>query len=306
MHERLSEFFVPVGAPMHPEIMFATVNWTTHVDAGVIYFLMGTRHGLLLTVSLYALRRYYHGPIALLTDKPDGMAGRICADCRLNVFPVPITPLKLRRNSALLTKTTLHRWTPFNPTIFLDADTIPLADPSPLFALTKPGSMVLTQFSNWRLLGSPYTARCARFARAAACWDLFQHRLRTNDPAVNTGVYAFCRQAGLLEQVHQLAMRGQRVFIPDECAMQLTYPDWPHVLVSDTWNSSPRHGLDKPNARIIHAHGGKVLHRNVKTIFLDVLKQVWQANIGYIQEWASQDDWLKDHRKEVETCTWKL
>lgn len=268
---------------------------------GVLYLLTGQSHGLLLTVSLHSLRKHYAGEVAILTDTTDGMAATIARDKRLRAKCIVIGMKRERRNSTLLAKTCLHHWTPFDPTVFLDADTIPVADVSPLFSAVPLASVLLTEFSDWKLSSSPYKARCERFAYEAGRMPLFHDCLRRNDPCINTGVFAFYRDAPLLEEVRELAHRGLRVFIPDECAMQLAYHG-KAAVVDDSWNLSPRHGRHRAIVKVHHAHGSRVLNPATRNLWLTLLGEVWKDNIGGVRAWLDKDRFFIDNREALTPC----
>lgn len=266
---------------------------------GIIYYITGQSHGLLLTVSLHSLRKHYAGPVAILTDTLTGVPASIAADRRLNVSLVQIDLKRERKNSALLAKTYIHRFSPFDPTVFLDADTIPVADPSALFQVPQ-GKVLFTEFSDWRLATSPYKARCERFAHEAGRMPLFHDCLRRNDPCINTGVFAFWKDAPLLEEIRELAHRGLRVFIPDECAAQLLYPG-KAVVVDDRYNLSPRHGKHRALAVCWHCHGSRVLNPATRDLWLTLLGDVWGGNVGNVRTWIGQDRFWADNR-EILSC----
>lgn len=92
---------------------------------GVIYVCFGETYRLLTVLSVSYLRRTgYSGPIRILTDDP-----------RLNLGPLGCEVLSFPSCSGFSTrhyKTQLHKFG-FDSTVFLDADTIPLASLSPAF-----------------------------------------------------------------------------------------------------------------------------------------------------------------------------
>lgn len=260
------------------------------MSAGVCYFLLGESHGLQLLASLWALRRHYRGPVSILTAAGEDIPALICADRRLNAFVTHLKVCKHRKNSALCTKTTLQHFTPFDPTIFLDADTIPVADVTPLFP-TVAEECVWVRFSDWRLCGSPYQARIERLAhRAGLTSHLGRLRLQ-NLPAVNTGVFSFWKTASALAPIHALCHQAFDVFIPDECATQFLYGDYPHRLEVETWNASPRHCRNRAGVKVWHCHGSKQLHRTTRGLFVELLQEVFAQNVGNVREWIGRDRW---------------
>ena len=267
---------------------------------GVIFFLMGTGHAVELVVSIKSLRNHYSGPISLLTPEPNGIAGIIAADRRLDLTITPIEVCQQRRHSAHVTKTWLHRFTPFDVNILIDADTIVMGTPLPLLADVTMEKVVLTQFANWKMCRRAngefglVAKRVHSFAEGAGVLNLFHRQIDQETPALNTGVMAFHRLAPMLEPVHDLAVRGHRKFIPDECAAQLLHLDYPHVLVDDRWNCSPIYGVSKDPV-IFHCHGSKVLADRTRKIWLDLLNGARRENLGGLADWMGEE-----HKKKYQ------
>lgn len=258
--------------------------------AGVCYFLLGDKHGLQLLASLWALRKHYRGPVSILTAAGEDIPALICADRRLDAFVTHLTVCKHRKNSALCTKTTLQHFTPFDPTVFLDADTIPVADVTPLFP-TAAEECVWVRFSDWHVLRSPYEARVRRIGERAGMLHQLKKVISENRPAVNTGVFGFWKRASALQPIHALCHQAFDVFIPDECATQMLYGDYPHRLEDEVWNASPRHCRRKDAVKVWHCHGSKQLHRTTRGLFVGLLREVFEGNVGNVREWIGRDRW---------------
>lgn len=271
------------------------------MSAGVCYFLMGESHGLQLLASLCALRKHYRGPVAILAPSGEVIPAAICADKRLDAFVSPLTVCKHRKNSALCTKTTLQHFTPFDPTLFLDADTIPVADVAPLFPAAAE-ECVWVRFSDWRVCGSPYEARVRRLADRVGHQHLLKRVLAENRPAVNTGVFSFWKTAGALAPIHALCHQAFAVFIPDECATQMLYGDYPHRLEAEKWNASPRHCRDKDAVRVWHCHGSKQFHRTTRGLFTRLLTEIFSLNFGNVRDWIDRDRWWPTVREQYRSA----
>src|SRR5262245_23129169 len=104
---------------------------------GVVYLLTNIQLAARLVVSLYSLRRWYHGPIAVFTTRPESHEiGKRCADdpvlrvCQHRCIERP----GLGYTSSYLTKTTILERSPYKISVFLDADTIVNGSISELFA----------------------------------------------------------------------------------------------------------------------------------------------------------------------------
>jgi hypothetical protein len=121
---------------------------------GVVYMLYGSRHALQLVVSLWSLRRVYQGPVAILCahDGNDATSLRlkeaIDADPRIDATCIPfpfVTTAK--RNNGYANKTLVHRLSPFQRSVFLDADTVIVRPFDELYPTED--EIVLTQFCGW-------------------------------------------------------------------------------------------------------------------------------------------------------------
>ncbi len=256
---------------------------------GVIYLVVGSKRNVVAVVSLWALRKFYRGPICVLSsESPDGhaVAKRITEDKRLSLDLrlIPIVPV--RKHSMNVTKTWLHRYSPFEKTIFLDADTIPMTDFEELWPKTT--EMVLTRFANWNNDGPKIKSRVEWWKGIRP--DLVDKCLAKTNAAVNTGVFGFTRDSEMLESWHQLTLSGYHTFICDEIAAQLIYPDFEHRMLDDRFNCSSCFGVNKNDVRIWHCHGGKHLRPNTKELWLSLFKECWDENIGGINEWLSSKE----------------
>ncbi|MCZ2342185.1 MAG: hypothetical protein LC104_10380 [Bacteroidales bacterium] len=76
-------------------------------------------------------------------------------------------------------------------------------------------------------------------------------------PAINSGVFAWRKGAPILEDWARLTRFGHRLFIPDEIALQIVLPDYPHTILDQRFNCSPKFGIDQDDVRIWHFHGDR-------------------------------------------------
>lgn len=252
---------------------------------GVAFYLRGTAHAVQCLVAIDSLRRWWQGPVALLTDEgEDTLSGAILREPALNLQRAELPLCQQRRNSCLITKTWLYRYTPFDCTLFLDADTFtcgPFFDVWP----SDEEEVTWTAFSDWRTIHSPYQARVERAAQYAPAE--VERCLALNPAAINTGVFCFWRDAAALPAIHELAKQLHPIFIPDEIAAHLLYSHYPHKLVDDRFNSSPRHGRHQRDEQIVHCHGGKVLSPRVRRRWLTLFVSCWQRNLAGVTAWSA-------------------
>lgn len=265
---------------------------------GLIYFNFSIPHLARLAVSLWTLRKVYAGPVAILNAGGDrDVIARLGADERLKVDVVPIEIPQRRRHTAYVAKPSLWRWTPYDCSLYLDADTIVTSDPRPAFSVL--GGIVVTRFSNWVTTGRIYSSRIRQWLTVEHpqhdIKGLAKNVLDKAFPAINTGVFLFNRNNRDLESWEAIAQAGHECSFTDELALQILLPTISCGWLSDQWNASPiYHHCRREDAKIWHFHGCKNLRKDVgKDIWLPVFGEVFHANVGGIQEWYRLDKSLK-------------
>ena len=222
---------------------------------GVLYLMCGTRHAEHFAASLYSLRKYWDGRVAAVVD-PAGriFCERFVGDTGLELIDHDQKALKrkykqgdaTRSGIMYLAKTVLHTYSPFDRTVYLDADTLVAGKLDDLWPTDE--GVVLTQFANWVSTGGKVRGRISDWKKVAP--NEVARMLGTAHPAINTGVLAWSRSdqsQRFHEAWHEMTKR-HLVFMCDELAVQLIYPDHRHTLLDERWNCSPiyswsRHGF---------------------------------------------------------------
>lgn len=274
------------------------------MSRGVIFFNHGQKHCARLVVALSSLRQHYGGPISILdTGESGGVAESIAADGRLAVELQQIPFVARRRNSCYVAKSSLWRHSPYDTTVFLDADTITCGSIQTLFDMAAdragPG-FVVTRFSNWITTGDIIRKRIERWhgieATGIDVERLIRKSLERPHAAINTGIMAWRKDAAILKPWQALTEAGWRTPFTDELAAQLLIRELPHVLLSDRWNCSPIYGFEKEKAVIWHAHGSKHVAFDANrgheghSLWWPRFCHAWKQNIGGIQSWAPAGD----------------
>lgn len=77
-----------------------------------------------LSMSVFSLRKHWSGPICVMTNKPCDLPPKVLEQCEAIVTEVP---------SWNVLKTHIEELSPYDRTIYLDNDTIPVGDLAPLF-----------------------------------------------------------------------------------------------------------------------------------------------------------------------------
>jgi hypothetical protein len=233
---------------------------------GVLYLNLGAKHAVHLIVSLTSLRKHYAGPVAIVTeaDGPSLEVARWCqADPALGTIEIIADPT-LRaggHGQSYLCKTLLPTLSPFDATLFIDADTLITGDFREAFPQTA-DEVTLTHFSDWVSTGSKMSGRISEWAKAEP--ERAARMLATAWPAINTGVVGWGKDTQAFAADWHATSSKRKVFITDELAAQLIFPDHNVRIVDWRYNASVVFDLDRPNfgdARIVHGHGMKFWKR---------------------------------------------
>lgn len=275
------------------------MNWPD--DAGVLYINIGHKHLNHLVVSLMSLRDIYQGPVALMVDAVCApfVKSKIMPEERLH--PIQLIEFDFervaKRGSAYYAKTSMGDMSPFERTVFVDCDTVIVGNFADMLPPEGKDQVRLTQFADWttgtRIIGK----------RIKEWQDILPTQYRTqvrhHVPAVNTGVMGFSKHCKQFMDRWKEMTRKNVSFICDEICAQLLYPEYPHMLLDERWNCSPkfsftRHGPTAPkdDSRIWHGHGKKFLKNKpevVATWWLPYYRRALESNIASICSWTEDE-----------------
>jgi hypothetical protein len=267
------------------------------MHVGVVYLLTDMQLAARLVVSIHSLRKWYEGPITLFTTRPESHhIGRLIAeDARLGV---ETARLRERRgegfNASYLTKIAAARASPYDATVFLDADTIIVGSLSELFTAAEEAPVTVTQFCNltttdtliadrlrnWRGIRNGGAAK--RFGVRATVDFL----LSTPLPAINTGVFAVQRDAPILKEWDALARQGRKLPLPDELAVQLVLPRHLHRILGGHFNCHPC-AVELRDVRVWHFVGASHLeHAATCDIWLPLYRACQELDLAGISSWS--------------------
>lgn len=224
------------------------------MNSGCLYFNHGERCLVRLLVSLHSLRKHYSGPVAIAAEgNPPDWFRSIVAELKAEIIEASASG-----EYGLVKKSRIWRITPFEHTLFLDADTLIRAPVDELLQKVQEFGCVQTRFNDW------HTNR-GRMRRRIEPWRKVDGSLVeaaiAYGKAINTGVQGWSRNHPILPAYQDLTERGLKVKgigrkVLDEIAMQLLLPKYPHYLAGSEWNCGCAHG-DGSKAKIIHYHGHK-------------------------------------------------
>jgi hypothetical protein len=253
---------------------------------GVLFLNVGQKHLRNLVVSIYSLRKHYKGPVCVLdgdgeTKKALGVDKR-AGDIRF----IPFDHERIaKKNSVYFAKTSMSQRTPFERTIYLDADTTIHGNIEKLYP-DVPQVINWTQFSDWN---TQKTSRIRSRIQNEGWPDLFPtqvaYQLAAPYPAINTGVIGFTRSSEPFMKAWRENTEKNVSFICDEICAQLLAYEYPHNIMDHTYNASPRFSVDglglldieTSNVRIMHNHGNKGLKNGSKIVQAIWLQSYFEA-----------------------------
>lgn len=273
---------------------------------GILYLMTGHKHACRLITSLATLREHYEGPVCLLSIDPErDLDKAIANESRLDVQVKKIEIKKrLRKNGSYVLKSSMWKDSPFQKTLFLDADTIIVKDlPSELWPIDD--EVVVTQFSRWVSNRRPISRRLARWKEFAP--SLCQQSLLKSYPAINTGVIGFSKKSrDFLGMWQELTARNPS-FICDELSAQLIYPHTKHRVMSDRFNASPIYrDCEEEDVVIWHFHGSKHLKGKAVDIWFPKFTEVVEMNLANVRSFLPAGDrrlksFIRSHHSRAET-----
>jgi len=220
---------------------------------GIIYLNQGTKCIQRLLVSVFSLRKYYSGNITVFTiaEQPEWFLEL------LEKLKCDAVALEHKGIRPLVRKATLWRDSPYDLTMFLDADTVIVAPIDEYFDKIKEHKFCTGEFAEWKTTGSTMKRRINSFASIVP--DYVEPSIKYGK-ATNTGIFGFTKDAPILKEWEWLTIEGQKVNrIPDEVGCQMLLHKYHHWLAPVQWGvsvkmSQPHHAEDM---KIIHYHGRK-------------------------------------------------
>lgn len=265
---------------------------------GVTYMLTGDKHACLLVVSLMTLRRHYSGPVCLICGDRESLcyADRISASERLvgNKLEIVTWKAPVGGGKGLQhgNKANVFDLSPFDRTVFLDADTTVHGKINELLPQANTEEIRLTQFADWVSNGTRIKKRLEQYRELLPSEVAVMNAAAY--PALNTGTFGFTKRSKRYFAELKRVCKALPVFMCDELAAQLIFVNFPHVVLDDRWNWSPvyskRAALD---ARIVHYHGAGHCRLNKgcgASIWTLEFLEAWAQDLAGIREWAPAGD----------------
>ena len=286
------------------------------MSAGVLYLFSGMGAAERLVVSIHTLRQHYDGEVSVACTG-DGEREIVAAMAE----PLDVKSLSVprigNRNGHYVTKATMPKWSPYDVTVFIDADTIVCKPIDVLFEEAAKG-LFLTQFSTWISTGKRMSGRITTAAHKpdgdhrheflsgwieAQCQE--QLRIKPSNaaeyPGLNTGVMGWKKGHAGLALWHEVTMQIGGRFMSDELAMQLVLPNVEATVLPEIYNASPLHHECKPEDVVIwHFHGRKhVKKEQGRKLWGPALHAARKARVAGIHRWAGRHDkTVREYLKE--------
>jgi len=267
------------------------------MSKGIVYLLDGMSYMERMVVSIWSLRKFYGGPITIFVRRYDENKVELFKkdlDCDIKPFTAPNT-----EGNSMLVKTRIPELTPYEDTVFLDADTLIVGRVQKLFGR----DLTLVRYGNrwtrdklpkkwigsWKDVGVDINA-------------LVEAQLAEKLPFINTGVFGFRKGNLELRQWRQLADRNRDARMVDELAMQLLTSKLSHRMMSDKYNRCPQWGKETEDIRIWHFHGKRHCSKkdNCQDVWIPAFREACEEGVCELQRWAGKYDrrlrsYLKEH-----------
>jgi len=226
---------------------------------GIIYFNQGTRCIVRLLVSIYSLRKHYRGSVTVLTKGTVDISFKRA----LILLDVNILAIDEADNSTtppLVQKASLWRFSPYDITMFIDADTI-IVDKcfDNYFNLIEEHGFVTGSFADWQTRRGSINKRIKAHSTIRTSEQI--DKAIAYGKATNTGVFGFSKESRTLledwEKVTKESYSNNCSRIPDELACQLIIPYHKHYLAPEEYGVSVKYHTADVVPSIIHYHGRK-------------------------------------------------
>lgn len=261
---------------------------------GIIYYNTGEKMAVRLAVSVHSLRKFYGGPITILSEgEPshafcEPIAARYDCQCIDTVFRNGTEG----KNTTYLNACLVGDHTPYETTVWLDSDTTCHRPFTELFDAAEKYDFAIAQFSDWLTHKKKDVNRPSKIGGRIESWRGILDGGWLDDairfgPAINCGVFAFHLRSALIRDWHKYAKKGQfKSFIPDEvcCQIMLANPRYKHKIMPQHFNCSCKYSDPlADNVRIVHYHGRK--HARFNEGKPQYHSDIWYTLFDEIRDW---------------------
>lgn len=281
----------------------------------VFYLLSGRPHLPYLAVSLHTLRRAgYDGTIRVYAwAESFEIVSRIAQDGRLDAEACYDSPPYRGKNDQFLRKIQLAQQLT-SPALYLDADTMVCADPTPILEALDPATFVATQFNDWTTQFTMVQGRLNDLRDVPEIpAPLIDETLNPGHLSLNGGVWACRPDSPVLPLWYAWSWAARGKFIADEKVLHLVQTRFPGevaIMAGGEWNASPKFSrLPNDEVCLWHFHGDSNVRPNKTAKGLALWWPVYQeclaANVGGIAEWKAEtpNRWIQELENKMPIVT---
>lgn len=265
------------------------MNLNMRNSNGVIYYNIGTPCLVRLLVSIYSLRKFYKGPISILSWGQE--SHKICKliASATNSDVIEINPkMAPSKYPHYMAKTKLHEFSPYINTLYLDSDTLIVGNINNLFDLISQHQMLVTYIEGW-------PTNRGKMSKRIKSWAPFHPKLigpaLEYGKAINCGVFGFNRKAIILRKWYKLAITNPDYLMPDELSLQLLLPHYQHIAVDNSYNFITKRGnVNDSRIKILHYQSRKHCKPSADNKWLITYLEVAAKNIANVKLWQPAGD----------------
>lgn len=258
---------------------------------GVVYLICGMKVAERLVVSVWSLRQHYDGPITIMVTNDEERTLLDPLITQLCVHIQRVEPDVIKKGTqAYLAKSRIPEWTPYEDTVFLDADTLVVGSINELFG----HPLTLTQNAEWVTTGRRSRKWIKMWYDLDVSWITIMAnvQLKRPHPLINIGVFQFQKGRLLISRWHELTSLYPDHPLPEQTAMQLLTTILDHRILDDRFNRLSSIGVATEDIRIWHFHGLRHCKPEATCgeIWLPAFEQAYKDNVGGLQRWAGKYD----------------
>ena len=221
---------------------------------GVLLFNRGNKLIVRAVVALYSLRKHWDGDVTFFLEEPyPNEFDEVC-----KYFNVNVVHCEPNQNvKALVRKTELFIDSPYDRTLWIDADTVVMGPIDEMFDYLDDYDIAIPHFAGWWSDGRTIAKRIRNYEGIAD--QKYIDKALEHHPATNTGVLSYRKDLQFMKDWIALAQKGDgKMFIPDEVAFQVLYPSYENIFIAPMkFNVSVKHDTQTEDKRIVHMHGSK-------------------------------------------------
>lgn len=253
---------------------------------GVIFYNKGTKCIVRLILCINSLRRHYQGPITVFIE---GNQPEHLTDDLAKQFGVDFIYDENPKSATLVRKIEISQKSPYDATLFIDADMLVLGDISEFLDAAPRYDLVASHFTDWKSDGGTIVRRIKRFEPLKP--DYIQKAINFG-PAINTGIYAFPKNSPIWKEWWETATWGEEkgIYIPDEVAVQVIAPQYKVHVLPSKYNVSVVYGNHISDKRVIHFHGRKHCKEfPLCEIWIREFNEALRSNLCHIRDYIGKD-----------------